>query len=79
MAALAAAAFQNDLAREELRLNGSNPTQELLRILLIFLREMLPLPAEVCCRCGLVFLHLAELYKARDAALYRKATLATVT
>src|SRR5256714_6635059 len=46
MPTLAAAAFEHDLVFEETGLDGRNPAQKLLRVPLVLLRKVLPLPAE---------------------------------
>ena len=63
MPALAAAAFKNDLAGEELRTNGGEPTEKLLRVIRPVMVEVLPRPTELFCGRGLIWFDFACLDK----------------
>jgi hypothetical protein len=67
MTSFAATALEHKLIFEKLRRDWRNPTEKLLLVPLIRLREMLPLPTEAFGRCGFVAGDAFDRSKARHA------------
>src|SRR6185295_4975186 len=74
--AFAATAFQHDLVAEKFGRNGRDPAEKLFGVALVFLGEVLPLPAEARSRCALVALDVIEICETRDTEGDRKQTRA---
>src|SRR5882724_2776243 len=70
-----ATAFQHHLIPKELRTNRRDPTQKLIRVELIGLDEMLPLPTKVFGGRGFIGLEFFRRAEARDTANNRKDAL----
>ena len=77
MTPFATAAFQHNFIFEELSIDGSNPTEKLLLITLVCLREVLPLPTEIRSRRGLVPFDFSYRREAGHAA-YNRPLLAAI-
>src|SRR5215216_110220 len=58
---LPAASFEHNLVAKKLRRDGRDPAEKLFRISLVFLCEVLPLPAEARSRSTLITLNLIEI------------------
>src|SRR3982750_2306659 len=76
MTSLAASSFKNDFAGEEFRTYRCNPTQKLLRITLVGLSEMGPLPTELRGSFDFVGRQFVERCKTGNASLNWKAVRA---
>ena len=63
---LAAAPFEHNFVAEELRRHGRDPAEKLFRVSLVFLCEVLPLPAEARGRGALVALDVFEICETRN-------------
>src|SRR6266404_164364 len=77
MAALSTTALNHEFTAEEFGFDGTNPAQKLVRILIVFLCEVLPLPAKIFCRFCLVLFYLIEIGKTRHTAQHGKMLGAT--
>src|ERR1044072_3097238 len=79
MTSLAATAFEHHLVAKKLRLHGGDPAEKLFRVMLVGLREVLPLPPEAFGGRAFVTLNLFEIREARYAASDRKRSRARST
>src|ERR1700741_1664951 len=67
-----AATFEHHLVAKKLRLHGRKPAEKLLRVMLVGLREMLPLPPEALGSRAFVTLDFREIREPRYTASDRK-------
>src|SRR5256885_13930843 len=67
MPAFTAACFEHDFVAEKLGCHRRDPTEKLLRVSFVFLREVLPLPAETGGSCTFITLDLFEVCEAWNA------------
>src|SRR5262245_61988836 len=65
-------AFKHDLVTKKLGRNRRDPTEELFGVTLVFLGEVLPLPAKTFGRLAFVALDMFEIREARNAGGNRK-------
>src|SRR5687768_4299510 len=77
--ALAATSLEHHLVAKKLGRYRRDPAEKLLSVTLIFVREMLPLPAKVIRCCTFITLNFRQISEARHTGVNGKGTGASVT